>query len=501
MNSIENKKPLIGIRRWSSACSLCIVAILLLVCAPASHAQDNGIENLRKTGHAFASVAKKASPAVVFIQVEKVVDTQPAGEFSWPFGGQQSPFGNDFFRHFFGPSSPQGRQRSNPPQSQQRQVGQGSGFIISDDGYILTNNHVVGGADKITVKVEDGREFTGRIVGTDPHSDVAVIKIDAKDLPVLPLGDSDALEVGNWVLAIGNPFGLSHSLTAGIVSAKGRSRVGLADYEDFIQTDAAINPGNSGGPLIDLEGKAVGMNTAIFSRSGGYMGIGFAIPINMAKAIKDQLIKTGSVTRGYLGIMIQDLTPELAESFGLGDQKGVLIAKVAEDSPAEKAGLKQGDVIVKFDGEPVKNVGAFRNSVSLKSPETKVDVTVLRNGKSRSLKVTIGKLSDDNMVAGTKSAHKSDQLGITVQTLTPDLAEQFGYQGETGVVITQVNPGSVAAQAGLQTGNLVQEVNRVQVHNVDEFRQALAQSEKTDSVLLYVRDGEYSRYIVLSLGK
>jgi len=223
----------------------------------------------------------------------------------------------------------------------------------------MTNNHVVGDADKVTVRLKDGREFTAKTIGTDPRSDVAVIKIDAANLPVLALGDSDSLEVGEWVIAIGSPFGLSHTLTVGVVSAKGRSRVGIADYENFIQTDAAINPGNSGGPLVDLYGRAVGMNTAIFSRNGGYMGIGFAIPINMASTIKDQLIKTGRVTRGHLGIVIQDLTPELAESFGLDDHNGVLVAEVTQGSPAEKAGMKQGDVVVEFNNKPVENIGSF----------------------------------------------------------------------------------------------------------------------------------------------
>jgi serine protease Do len=397
-------------------------------------------------------------------------------------------------------SSPQQQPRRfrQVPRQQQRMEGQGSGFIISPDGYIMTNNHVVGDADKVTVKLEDGREFTAKTVGTDPHSDVAIIKIDAKNLPVLALGDSDALEVGNWVLAIGNPFGLSHTLTAGIVSAKGRSSLGLTDYENFIQTDAAINPGNSGGPLVDLNGKAIGMNTAIFSQSGGSMGIGFAIPINMAKAIKNQLIKTGSVTRGYLGIVIQDLTPELADSFGLDDHQGILVAEVTTDSPAEKAQLKQGDVIVKFDGKAVEEVGAFRNYVSLKAPGTRENITILRDGKQRTLTVTIGTLPDSGPMAGI-DAHTPDNLGLTIQTLTPDLAQQFGYQEDKGVVVTQVAPGSVAALADIQPGMLIQEVNRKQVQDVNEFKQAIRKSENSKTVLLLIREGQYSRYVVLNI--
>ncbi|MFQ5902242.1 MAG: Do family serine endopeptidase, partial [Candidatus Binatia bacterium] len=345
--------------RWIY-CSRILSVLLVLsflsvaVLPPPANAQKKAIENLRETGKAFAAVARKISPAVVFIKVEKTVT---GGS---PFSPSM-PFGDEFFRHFFGEPFPY-RQ---PPRQRQRIVGQGSGFIISSDGYIVTNNHVVGDADKVIVGLIDGREFTAKTIGTDPHTDVAVIKIEAKYLPVLPLGDSDALEVGEWVLAIGNPFGLSHTLTAGIVSAKGRSSIGITDYEDFIQTDAAINPGNSGGPLINLEGRAVGINTAIFSQTGGYMGIGFAIPINMAKSIRDQLIKHGSVTRGYLGIMIQDITPALAKTFGLDTTKGVLISEVTKGSPAGMAGLARGDVIVEFNGHPVEKVGPFHNEVAL----------------------------------------------------------------------------------------------------------------------------------------
>ena len=495
----NNKEHSVQSRRSLGALCLAACLTLAMVAYPAQ-GQDSATESLRMMGKAFASVAKHVSPAVVFIKVEKIVESQPNVEFFSPFRGGSSPFGDDFFRRFFGTPFPQEQPRRfrQIPRQQQRIVGQGSGFIISPDGYILTNNHVVGDTDKVTVKLEDGREFTAKTVGTDPHSDVAVIKIDAKNLPVLSLGDSDVLEVGEWVLAIGNPFGLSHTLTAGIVSAKGRSSLGLADYENFIQTDAAINPGNSGGPLIDLNGKAVGMNTALFSRSGGYMGIGFAIPINMAKAIKDQLIRTGSVTRGFLGIVIQDLTPELAKSFGLDDHQGILVAEVTEDSPAEKAGLRQGDVIVEFDGKAVEEVGAFRNRVSIKAPGTKEKITVLRDGKRQTLTVTIGKLPGSGLTTSTES-HTPEKLGLTVQALSPDLTERFGYQGEKGVLVTQVTPGSVAALAGIQPGMLIQEVNRKQIHSVNEFKQAIKESGNKKSVLLLIKDDKYSRYIVLKI--
>jgi serine protease Do len=355
---------------------------------------------------------------------------------------------------------------------------------------------VVGDADKVSVKLLDGREFTAKTIGADPHSDVAVIKIDADDLPTLELGDSDAIDVGEWVVAIGNPFGLSHTLTVGVVSAKGRSSIGIADYENFIQTDAAINPGNSGGPLVDLDGKVVGMNTAIFSQSGGYMGIGFAIPINMAKSIKDQLIQTGSVVRGYLGIIIQELTPELAQSFGMKDQKGILVAQVSEDSPAEKAGLKQGDVIIEFNGKAVDQVGPFRNAVALEKPGAKENITILRNGSRKVLAVTIGMLPDKE-VAVAGSPHNLKKIGITVQDLTPMLARQFGLEDKKGVIITDVAPDSVAALANIKPGGIIQEVNRKAVHNTEEFKKALVQTPEDSAVLLLIKEGAYARYVAL----
>jgi serine protease Do len=468
--------------------AVCLL-VLLLASFPAQ-AKEQGLESLRQTGKAFADVAREASPAVVFIQVEKTVQ-QPNIQFF-------SPFGDDFFRRFFGTPSPEGPNQFQEPPQKQQVVGQGSGFIISKDGYIMTNNHVVGDADKVTVKLLDGREFTAKTIGTDPRSDVAVIKIDDKNLPMLALGDSDTIEVGEWVVAIGNPFGLSHTLTVGVVSAKGRSSVGIADYENFIQTDAAINPGNSGGPLVNLDGKVIGMNTAIFSSSGGYMGIGFAIPINMAKDIMDQLIQTGSVTRGYLGIVIQNLTPDLAKSFGLEDHKGVLIAEVSEDSPAEKAGLKQGDVIVEFSGKPVDEAGSFRNRVALKTPGSKEGITVLRDGNRKTFLITIGKLPEEES-ASAAQPHSMDKLGFSVQTLTPDLAQQFGIQDKKGVVVTSVTPGSVAAMAGINPGTVILEVNRKRVNNTGEFKRAVALTPENGAVLLLIKDGRYTRYVTLKV--
>ncbi len=471
------------------AVSLGAIPLAGLVCA-----QDSGIKSLRESGKAFRSVAKQVSPAVVYIQVEKELEQRGGG--SNPFEGH--PFGEEFFRRFFGqPPQQQDNQRDVP---KRRTTGQGSGFLISADGYIMTNNHVVGEADKVTVQLLDGREFEAEIVGTDPPTDVALIKIDADEkLPFLRLGDSDRLEVGDWVLAFGNPFGLSHTLTAGIVSAKGRSGIGLTDYENFIQTDAAINPGNSGGPLVNLDGEVVGMNTAIFSRSGGYMGIGFAIPINMAKNIRKQLAEQGAVTRGRIGVYIQDLTKELAESFDIDQRQGILVAQVMEGSPAAEAGIKQGDIILELDGDKVEQVAKFRNRISLTRPGTTVKLLVLRDGKKKKLDVTIGAQDADEQGRPT-AAGELPELGMSLQTLTAELAEQFGYEDAAGVLVTNVESGSLAARAGIKRGDLIEEVNRREVSAPEQVKSLIKESRKK-TVLLLVRQGDASRYLALRLEK
>jgi serine protease Do len=479
--------------------------ILLLVFVSAAHALDGGVESLRQTGKAFASVARAVSPSVVFIQVEGKASPTAISGFSSPFG-QEFPFGDDLFKRFFGdqfsgiPQMP----KQEEPKHERRAIGQGSGFVfaakdglMSDKTYILTNNHVVEDAEKIRVTFQDGREFDAKVTGRDPQSDVAVVEIKAGGLPSLRWGNSSDLEVGEWVVAIGNPFGLSHTLTVGVVSAKGRTSVGINDYEDFIQTDAAINPGNSGGPLVNLDGEVVGINTAIFSRSGGYMGVGFAIPSNLAKAIAYQLIEHGEVTRGYLGIVIQQLTPDLAESFGIDSAKGILVAQVSEDSPAENAGLRQGDVIVEYRGEPVTDVGSFRNQVSLTAPGSTEAVTVLRGDKRKTLQVTIGRLTEDKLIA-QGSAQSADEIGLTVQTLTPQLAEQFDAKPGEGVVVTEVRPGSVAAMAGIETGSVILQVNREPVGSAADFQRAVKQAPSDKRVLLLVRKGGMQRYVALS---
>jgi serine protease Do len=385
-------------------------------------------------------------------------------------------------------------------------VGQGSGFVFQGDtrpgaehSYILTNRHVVEDAESIRVRLQDGREFEARIKGVDPRSDVAVLAVDAGDLPTLPLGDSSRLEVGDWALAIGNPFGLRHTLTVGVVSAKGRTSLGISDYEDFIQTDAAINPGNSGGPLVNLEGEVIGMNTAIVSRSGGYMGIGFAIPINLAQQVANQLIQHGEVVRGYLGVVIQQMTPMLADSFGLDRPRGILIAEVADDSPAARAELQQGDVVVGYRGRRVDDIGNFRNRVAQTAPGSRVELDILREGEQRTLEVEIGRLrSDRETSAAVGPARATQSLGLSVQTLSRDLVEQFGLTRAEGVIVTRVDPGSAAADAGIGTGSIILQVDREPVENARDFERKVTQSADDGRVLLLLRDDGMQRYVVVN---
>ncbi len=446
--------------------------------------EDADVAILKKMGKAFANIAKKASPAVVYIEVDKTVKGGGTGNMP------QMLEDDEFFQQFFQRRMTPGKPRNF------HQKGQGSGFIISSDGRIMTNNHVVGEMDKITVKLSDGRSFEAKVLGADTHTDVAVIKIDAKDLPVLELGDSDKLEVGEWAVAVGNPFGLTSSVTAGIISAKGRTRIGTADYEDFIQTDAAINPGNSGGPLLNLDGKVIGMNTAIYSQTGGSLGIGFAIPINMAQSIAKQLTEKGRVTRGYLGVMIQDLTPDLATSLNIKESKGILVGDVIKETPAAKAGLKEGDVIRAADGKAVESVGEFRNRIAMTVPGTKVEITVLRGGEEKKIDVVVEELPKDKVAALGKE-DLSDELGLTVQPLTPDLAKKFGHEDQDGVLVSDVEAGSVAAQAGLVPGVLIQEANQEKVKDVAGFSKVLTEAKKKGSLLLRVRQNGHASFVVL----
>jgi serine protease Do len=453
--------------------------------------QSESITALKQMGKAFAGIAEKASPAVVGIKANKVSTLPYYVMPDWPFGDQ---FGNDFFDKFFQRQTPQ----RNQPRQQRKitQPVQGSGFIISEDGYILTNHHLVGEAESVWVKIGESSEIKAQIIGTDPDTDVAVLKVKKTNLPYLELSDSDKLEVGEWVVAIGNPFGLSHTVTAGIVSAKGRS-AGINKYEDFIQTDAAINPGNSGGPLINLDGKVVGINAAIIG-PGGNIGIGFAIPINLAKKVYKDLISEGKVVRGYLGVAIQDLTEEMADSLGIKGTKGAIVPKVEKDTAADKAGIRQNDIIVEFDGKPVENSKELQSMVAALKPGTKVKIIVLRDGERKTLNATLEEAKTEE--TQTQTAKESDtlsSLGIDVQNITDQLAEQLGFEGLSGVVVTNVETGSVADRNGLTAGTLIMEVNQKKIKNVREFKAEINKVSKRGNALLLVQDRNGRHFIVL----
>jgi len=426
----------------------------------------------------FPAVAKATMPAVVNISTSRVVKSQ---------GGQASPFMNDpFFKHFFGEEF--GRQFQVPRERRENSLG--SGVIVSADGYIVTNAHVVEKADEIKVLLPDKREFTGKVVGSDQKSDLAVIKINGKDLPILNWGDSDKLEVGEYALAIGNPFGLNSTITLGIVSAVGRANMGIEQYENFIQTDAAINPGNSGGALVNTRGELIGINTAIFSRTGGNMGIGFAIPSNMVKGVMDSLIKHGKVVRGYLGVSIQDVNPKIAKQFGLDKAEGSLVSDVVSGSPAEKGGIKTGDVIVRLDGKSIENSTMLRNRVAEIPVGQSIEIEALRDKKSIKLNIKVAEQPKDMTASGesVKGEGKSSALaGFEVQNLTPDISGKLNLaRGTQGVVVSDVESGSAAEEAGIQPGDVVVELNRKPVRNIEDFRRLSKSLGKDESALLLI---------------
>jgi serine protease Do len=443
--------------------------------------------SLGNFANGFSAVIKPALPAVVNIRTSKIVKPQP---------NQLSPLFNDpMFRQFFGDQFGQG----GTPHAEREQA-LGSGVIVTSDGTILTNNHVIDGATDIKVQLSDKREFTAKLVGADPASDIAVLKIDAKDLPTLPLGDSSQLNVGDLIFAIGDPFGIGETATMGIVSATGRNSVGIESFENFIQTDAAINPGNSGGAMIDIHGNLVGINTAILSHgSGGNEGIGFAIPISMAKPVMDQLLAHGKVVRGYLGVHIQSFTPEIAKAFNFNQSGGVLIGDVSSGTPASKAGLKKGDVVVKLNGQAVNDPSELRNSIAQMSPGTTVQLGIWRDGKTENYSVTLAELPSDKTTAeGTEDNSGGATIqGIQVQDLTPDILQQLNLpSGTHGVVVASVDPASAAAAAGISQGDVIQEVNHKPVSNVAQYQQAMA-GAGSQSVLLLVNNGGITRYVVV----
>ncbi|MCA9472335.1 MAG: DegQ family serine endoprotease [Nitrospirales bacterium] len=409
--------------------------------------------------HGFAEIAKSVTPAVVNITAQKVMNSN----------FQEGPF--DSFRDFFGkPGMP------SPPQ-EHFGMGSGSGVIVSPDGHIVTNFHVVDGAKTVTVMLVDKREFTGTVVGTDPQTDLAILKIDAKDLPYLKWGNISELQVGDYVLAVGNPFGLSSTVTQGIVSALGRGGMGITQYEDFIQTDAAINPGNSGGALVNTQGELIGINTAIFSRTGGSQGVGFAIPASMAQPVFDSLVKNGKVVRGYLGVGIQELTSDLAKTLNLDDTKGALVTDVRSGSPAEGAGLQRGDTIVMYQGVAITNPRTLQREVTRTPVDTSVDITIMRDGEEQKLSTKISEHPDSIQLASVgKSVHESALAGVKVQDLDQRLAQTLGVKGMTeGVVVTYVEPGSQAERAGLVRGDIISEINKEEIHSLREYQEVVSE--------------------------
>ena len=428
--------------------------------APLWSEQPVAITPATVTAPNWEALAQALKPAVVNVSMKRTAQTMPEAT-------------DPFFQQFFG--------RVPQPRTQR---GLGSGFVVNADGYVVTNNHVVDGATEIRVKLADGRELAGRVVGRDPRTDLALLKVEAHGLPTIPLGDSSALKVGEPVMAIGNPFGLEQTVTTGIVSATGRV-IGEGPYDDFIQTDASINPGNSGGPLINARGQVIGINTAIVSRSGGSVGIGFAIPVNLAKPVVTQLASAGHVTRGWLGVGIQSLTADLAKSFRLTRTDGALVTSVSEGSPAAKAGLKEGDVIVEYDGRPVARAGDLPRAVAETAVGRAVPLKVVRDGKPVTLTATVGRL-EETREAKAESTPGEPALGVSARTLTPSVAQQLGLHEQHGVLVVNVNDGSRAEAAGLKAGDVIAEVDHRAVSNVEDLQQALRRHATGAPVLLLV---------------
>src|SRR5579862_4447665 len=488
--------------RTSTVVLIAVIAMLVGALGVTIHSRN--IPMFIDTAHAasveqgplvsFAPVVKRAMPAVVNISSSKVVKQEGSNG--------NGMFDEPFFRQFFGGRMPQQQQ----PRSQ-RETSLGSGVVVSPDGYILTNNHVVEGATDVKVSFANKEEYPAKIVGTDKYSDVAVLKIDKGGLTTLPFADSAHAEVGDVVLAIGEPFGLGQTVTMGIISAKGRGGLGIERFEDFIQTDAAINRGNSGGALIDTKGELVGINTAILSgETGGNQGIGFAIPANMARNIMDQILKKGKVSRGYMGILPQELTPDMARAFGMANGHGVAVAEVTANSPALKAGMKVGDVITAINGNPVEDVNSFRLVVAGFAPSTTVHLKIARNGQNLDIPVTLGEYNleaegngkgQDNNLPG--AGEKGAMRGVSVQTLNSDLRQQLQLpEGIAGVVITDVDSDSPAAAAGLEQGAVIVQVNHKPVNSVAEFNSAVRSGASKDSTLLLVRTQQGTRFVVVA---
>ena len=427
----------------------------------------------------FAPVVERVMPAVVTLRVEKRAQAVPTD------GQMQMP--DEFFRRFFG----QGRGPQMMPRQRGIERGLGSGVIVSGEGYILTNNHVVDGADSVKVELPDRRTFTAKVIGTDPGSDIAVVKVDARDLPTLALGDSDAVKIGDVVLAVGNPMGIGETVTSGIISAKGRQTEAGDAYQDFLQTDAAINHGNSGGALVNTEGQLIGINSQILSPSDGNIGLGFAIPSNMARSVMDQLIKTGAVHRAKLGVTVQGISADMAQAMNLPSVKGALVSNVEDGSPAARAGLKQGDVITQFNGRPVADSNQLRNEVAATTPGSTVSLQVLRNGHTENLQAKVAELPVKRDRSNATGDHRGEgKFGMGIEPLTPDLAEQVGVPRSTrGVLVGEVDPDGIAAESDIQEGDVIEKVDGQAVTSVDALKSALDRADSKPSVLLVNRKG------------
>jgi Do/DeqQ family serine protease len=431
--------------------------------------------------NSFAPIVKQVLPEVVNISTSKVVKTG--------FSGQMMPM-DPFFRQFFGDNSDGQFNTPRFPQAQ-RERSLGSGVIVSPEGYILTNNHVVAGATEILVTTSDKHQYKARVVGTDPKTDLAVLKVDATNLPAITIADSSKVQVGDYALAIGDPFGVGETVTMGIVSATGRTNLGIEDYEDFIQTDAPINPGNSGGALVNDRGELIGINTAILSHgSGGNEGVGFAIPTNLARNIMDQIVSNGKVTRAYMGAYIQGVSPELAKAFGATAPRGALVGDVEPGSPAQKSGLEKGDIVVALDGKPITDSNQLRMSISMMAPGTTANLKVWRNGSEHDIAVKLGELPAENERASAAPENPQGALeGVTVENVTDQTAQQLGLPDRTkGVVVTDINPSSPVADSGLQRGDVIQEVNHQSVTDVTDFERAMQRAGK-NPLLLVNRQG------------
>jgi len=491
-------------RRMATVSMAAVLAVTGFVGVRAAETLSHAVPTVKvatrseaSAGRGYSAVVKRVVPAVVNISTSKVIKQQTAME------GEDDPQGMDpFLRQFFGG---EGNQRFSRPREHSEKA-LGSGVIVNPDGYILTNNHVVEGATQVIVTLHDKREFKAKVIGTDPRTDIAVIKIDGSNFPTLTLGDSSKVEVGDIVLAIGDPFGVGQTVTAGIVSAMGRSGLGIEQVEDFIQTDAPINPGNSGGAMVDDEGHLIGINTAILSgNSGGNQGIGFAVPINMARGDMDQIVAHGKVEHGYIGILPQDVTPALAKAFNVSANSGALVGEVTPNSPAARADLHQGDVITAINGEAVVDANQLRLKIGMMAPNSSVALKIMRDGKVQNINVTLGEYPskveraslDHNSGSSDQSADKSID-GVSVENLTPDTARQLKLPESTpGVVVAEVSPSSRAADAGLQPGDVIQQVNHQAVANTRDFSRAVGKSGKDDSVLLLVDRGGSTLFLAV----